>query len=935
MGTSLPNKESNLFKVIVKSYETKQYKKGLKAADAILKKFPTMEVKTLAMKGLTLNCMDRKSEAYELVSVVLRFNDLKSHVCWHVYGLLYRSDREYREAIKCYRNALKIDPDNIEILRDLSLLQAQMRDLTGFVETRQQLLTLKPNHRTNWIGFAVANHLNSNCSKSIEILEAYEGTLEDDYPPDNERYEHGEMLLYKISLLEECGLLDRALEEMHKKEAKIVDKLAFKEQMASISVKLGHLEEGEKMYRSLLVMNSDNYKYFVGLQKCVGLYSENGEYTSDEIVRLEALYKSLRSQYTWSSAAKRIPLDFLPGEKFREAADNYVRPLLTKGVPSLFSDLSPLYDHPGKTNILEQLFLHLESSLRSTGSFPGRTEKEPPSTLMWTLFYLAQHYDSRGQHDIALAKIDEAIEHTPTVIDLYSTKGRILERAGDFVAAAAFADEARTMDLADRYLNSECVRHMLQADQVALAEKTAVLFTKDGEQHNNLHDMQCMWYELASGESYFRQGDLGRALKKFLAVEKHYLDMTEDQFDFHSYCLRKMALRAYVSMLKFQDKLHSHAYFQKAAAGAIRCYMKLHDSPLKSATEEENEMSKLDPSQKRKLRQKQKKAEARAKKEAEEKNGDVSSTMSKSGKRQNARPVDLDPHGEKLLQVGDPLLEATKYLKLLQSNSSESLETHILSFELNMRKQKTLLAFQAVKQMLKLDENNPDCHRCLIKFFHKISNFSTPVTDSEKLVWNVLDAERQNISQLYENSLAEANEYFLEQNRDSLAHRAAAAEMLYVLEPGKKAEAIEIIEDSTNDLAQSNGALGSVRKWKLDDCIAVHKLLETVFIDLDAASRWKNANFNGLCFNSSLSLLGQVGMARSSSKNVGCLTRRRRCPCGDEKCYIQEELDEEVALAEPAYELNHAQETIRTFETNALLGTTILARHYLESLLNR
>lgn len=110
---------------------------------------------TLSMKGLTLNCMDRKSEAYELVRLGLKVellsqvivalhlffsyyyhrygfglilvclmqNDLKSHVCWHVYGLLYRSDREYREAIKCYRNALRIDPDNIEILRDLSLLQ--------------------------------------------------------------------------------------------------------------------------------------------------------------------------------------------------------------------------------------------------------------------------------------------------------------------------------------------------------------------------------------------------------------------------------------------------------------------------------------------------------------------------------------------------------------------------------------------------------------------------------------------------------------------------------------------------------------------------------------------------------------------------------------------------------------------------------------------
>lgn len=43
---------------------------------------------TLAMKGLTLNCLGKKEEAYELVRRGLR-NDLKSHVCilgyrdWH------------------------------------------------------------------------------------------------------------------------------------------------------------------------------------------------------------------------------------------------------------------------------------------------------------------------------------------------------------------------------------------------------------------------------------------------------------------------------------------------------------------------------------------------------------------------------------------------------------------------------------------------------------------------------------------------------------------------------------------------------------------------------------------------------------------------------------------------------------------------------------
>ena len=36
----LPKKEAETFKNIVKFYETKQYKKGLKAADTVLKKFP-------------------------------------------------------------------------------------------------------------------------------------------------------------------------------------------------------------------------------------------------------------------------------------------------------------------------------------------------------------------------------------------------------------------------------------------------------------------------------------------------------------------------------------------------------------------------------------------------------------------------------------------------------------------------------------------------------------------------------------------------------------------------------------------------------------------------------------------------------------------------------------------------------------------------------
>lgn len=85
---------------------------------------------------------DLFSEYSLLVPVILLFFEtfwerlfLSITACvpgWHVYGLLQRSDKKYDEAIKCYRNALKWDKDNLQILRDLSLLQIQMRDLEGY-----------------------------------------------------------------------------------------------------------------------------------------------------------------------------------------------------------------------------------------------------------------------------------------------------------------------------------------------------------------------------------------------------------------------------------------------------------------------------------------------------------------------------------------------------------------------------------------------------------------------------------------------------------------------------------------------------------------------------------------------------------------------------------------------------------------------------------
>ena len=74
-GRSLPKKEGDLFKNVVKHYEMKQYKKAVKQADTILKKFPN-HGETLAMKGLVLNCLTKRDEAHALVKQGL-MNDMR------------------------------------------------------------------------------------------------------------------------------------------------------------------------------------------------------------------------------------------------------------------------------------------------------------------------------------------------------------------------------------------------------------------------------------------------------------------------------------------------------------------------------------------------------------------------------------------------------------------------------------------------------------------------------------------------------------------------------------------------------------------------------------------------------------------------------------------------------------------------------------------
>lgn len=284
---------------------------------------------------------------------------------------------------------------------------------------------------------------------------------------------------------------------------------------------------------------------------------------------------SFQSEYPYSICPKRLPLNVANGDRLREIVDEYLRRGLRKGVPPLFVNVRSLYQYDDKVKVISELIHDYHDSLKLTGHFSNADKQadlpqEPASALLWTLYFMAQHYDHLRDTTKALEYINAAIEHTPTLIELFVTKGRIYKHAGDLVEAFKWLDEAQSLDTADRYINSKCAKYMLRANMVKEAEEICAKFTReDVSAMENLNEMQCMWFQTECALAYQRLERWGDSLKKCHEVDRHFSEIIEDQFDFHTYCMRKMTLRAYVGLLRLEDVLRQHPFYFKAARCAI------------------------------------------------------------------------------------------------------------------------------------------------------------------------------------------------------------------------------------------------------------------------------------------------------------------------------------------------------------------------------
>ncbi|RKP31833.1 N-terminal acetyltransferase A, auxiliary subunit [Metschnikowia bicuspidata] len=688
------NKEDANAREALVLYEAKKYKKALKLVDQNLKK-NFSHAESLALKGVTNYQLGHKQESESYILKALKKGS-KNYLVNHLAGIYYRNVENYPEAAKWYNAAVDNGSQNTPILRDLALLQLQIRDYKNLRTCRQRYAESQPQYRANWTAVAVADHLNKDYDAAFKTLSKIEGIIKP-HLQEPERYEQSECSLYKVQIITEAGNIARALEELEADTDDIRDRLAFLEYKAKFLLLLGKLKEASIVYRQLLQRNPDNAFYYESLETALGTTAAPLE------IRLK-LYDRLALFYPRADPPQYLPLTFLPTlhPEFRKRASLYVLSQLKRGVPAAFVNVKPLYKNAKKAAVI----------LSVVQDFYQDIKDYPPPVYVSANYFFAQHYLHFNNLEKAIGYINTALDHSPILAELYIVKARIYKHMGDFNEANSVMQKGRSLDLQDRFINSKATKYLLRANKVEEAIDCVSMFSKLDRCSINglkdLHTMQSNWILVESAEAYARKyaeqkallqseshdaeeqaeiADmaelyLGLALKRFYAILNVFKVYVNDQFDYHSYCMRKGTPRDYIDMIRWEDNIHSTPIYVRAIKGLSTLLWQIRD---RSSLADDEETSGKD----KKKRNIKKTRQLNIKKKSEL----IAIVESVTN--------DQDPLGQvclgELRESGAILEKLEVYVKQLSLEAANYVFTWDLSFKLYSAERKYVLALQALK----------------------------------------------------------------------------------------------------------------------------------------------------------------------------------------------------------------------------------------------
>jgi peptide alpha-N-acetyltransferase len=429
----LSPKLQSQWKNVLKAYEMRAYKKALKLADGILK-VNQHHGETLAMKGLIMSHMkpatsvdekSHKARAEELIKLGIT-NNAKSNVCWHVYGLFHRANKNYNQAIKSYKAALKKKGGDMQVLKDLSCLQVHQRDYPGFLSSRAEILQIKSESAPNWLSLIVAQYVNKQYDTAIKAIKAYRGTLDEE---SKNKLDYSELCYLESEILITKGNYEAAVGQLKEHKKYMRDQIRFRERKVFLEMTLNNFDEAVSTYVSLFKLNPENYQYHRGYQSALLKFNDywhtNGgldlpihhiQLTEAQRTILVEAYEYLKRHQPRCRAHKDILLCLTPSSDFRSVMTNVVRQAIRKCKPcefELYRTASRCHSEGESValetiaSILEEIISFLDAGLDISGkAVDDECGTAAPTLLVFALLHLAQIRDSQGRHNDAVLLLD-------------------------------------------------------------------------------------------------------------------------------------------------------------------------------------------------------------------------------------------------------------------------------------------------------------------------------------------------------------------------------------------------------------------------------------------------------------------------------------------------------------------------------------------------
>ncbi|EDR29028.1 NMDA receptor-regulated protein, putative [Entamoeba dispar SAW760] len=555
----LPRQLEDLLKAAIKHYGNRHFDKAIENCDKILAHFPSNGEAFSLLAACQYSKGPKKVNVEDILGRLKKglIYNFGSNTCWHLYGIILRTEKHYEEAAKAFKRLVSLDRTNFGIQRELYCLQVQNGDYKGAFETRSLLFSAQSDIESNLLGRAVAADLNGQTEVAIETMELYQKKFINKKTSPNDK---SDSLSYIISLYKQKGDYKNALKLITENEHILIDKVVTLERTAELYLLLKENDKALELYKKLLSINSDKVEYYYGIAHCLGVDINNLGNKKDEFVSICKQY-SHRDEDT----AAVIILRALPAnDEFILPFKNCLIKLIQKHIITVDKLLHCLF--------MKELSFESEKKYDIYVNILDTLKNELTDNEDLQFLNLTNVQRLIVKSDIAQARVvfDSIKIETPTIENLM-VKARLLKKENKLPEAAEAMDAARQLDKSDRYLANRTCKYYMRYGKVEKGLEIFKLFDRSPDKNDSpnkfderLDDLEVVWFltEYANGlyvaEKYAEAESVARR------VIKAFTTYQEDLFDFHSYIFNRFSADTYLACVRCCKDYANSPYKKRA-----------------------------------------------------------------------------------------------------------------------------------------------------------------------------------------------------------------------------------------------------------------------------------------------------------------------------------------------------------------------------------